>query len=88
MAGVVTSTTAIAAIARAQDSGVVSRATVGRALRELGAQDGVSGTIDPSSTEPFPRKSVWIVETAGGARSLASRWEPVKVPEPSCGKGR
>jgi branched-chain amino acid transport system substrate-binding protein len=80
--------TAIAAIARAQDSGVVSRATVGRALRELGAQDGVSGTIDPSSTEPFPRKAVWIVEASGGARSLASRWEPVKVPDPSCGKVR
>lgn len=80
--------TAIAAIARAQAGGVVSRATVGRALRELGAQDGVSGTIDPSASEPFPRKSVWIVESSGGTRALASRWEPVRVPEPSCGKQR
>jgi hypothetical protein len=29
---------------------------------------------------------VWIVEANGGSRALASRWEPVKVPDPACGK--
>jgi branched-chain amino acid transport system substrate-binding protein len=74
------------ALARAQQGGVVSRETVARALRESSAFDGVSGRISPASGAELPMKSVWIVESRDGARSLASRWEPVKVPEPACGK--
>jgi branched-chain amino acid transport system substrate-binding protein len=77
---------AASALKRAQSGGVVSRETVVRALRETGAFDGVSGRIDPSKGTEFPRKSVWIIEGGAGARALASRWEPVKVPEPGCGK--
>lgn len=79
---------AIAAVEKAQGRGVVTRATVARALGELGALDGVTGTINPSAPDAFPRKSVWIIEARAGKRSLASRWEPVKIPEPSCGKKR
>jgi branched-chain amino acid transport system substrate-binding protein len=78
---------AIAAIARAQAGGVVSRATVSRSLRELPPFDGLSGSVVPALVG-FPKKSVWIVEARGGARQLASRWEPVRVPEAGCGKTR
>ena len=78
---------AIAAIGRAQGAGVVSRATVSRSLRELPPSEGLSGPLVPSLIG-FPKKSVWIVEAASGARQLASRWEPVRVPEASCGKAR
>jgi branched-chain amino acid transport system substrate-binding protein len=78
---------AIAAIGRAQSGGVVSRATVSRSLRELPAFDGVSGAVVPSLVG-FPKKSVWIIESRGGARQLASRWEPVRVPDAACGKTR
>ena len=77
---------AASALSRAQSGGVVSRETVARALRETGAFDGVSGRIDPSKGTEFPRKSVWIIECGNTARALASRWEPVKVPDPACGK--
>lgn len=77
---------AAGAIARAQAGGVVSRATVGRALRETPSFDGISGTIAVAAGERFPRKPVWIIEAGNGMRQLASRWEPVKVPEPACGK--
>ena len=74
-------------VARAQAGGVVSRATVSRSLRELPPFDGVSGSVVPALVG-FPKKSVWIVEARGGARQLASRWEPVRVPEAGCGKTR
>jgi len=77
---------AAAALARAQSGGVVSRETVARALRESGAFDGVSGRIEPSKGVDFPMKSVWIIEADAGRSALASRWEPVKVPEPGCGR--
>ncbi len=83
---------AVAAIARAQSGGVVTRATVGRAMREFASSstpfEGITGTIAPAANERFPRKSVWIIEATDGKRQLASRWEPVKIPDPSCGKLR
>lgn len=79
---------AILALARAQSQGVISRATVARALGERAAFDGVSGTIALTNQERFPRKSVWIIEANAGKRQLASRWEPVKVPEAGCGERR
>ena len=77
---------AAVAIARAKSGGVVSRDTVTRALREVGAFDGVSGRIAASHGVEFPMKSVWIIETDGSTHALASRWEPVKVPDPACGR--
>jgi hypothetical protein len=61
-------------------------------MRELAPSstpfEGITGTIAPAANERFPRKSVWIIEATDGKRQLASRWEPVKIPDPSCGKLR
>lgn len=77
---------ALTAISVAEAGGVVSRESVGRALKQLGASNGVTGLIAPSQGESFPRKPVWIIEAGEGRPSLASRWDPLKVPDPSCGK--
>jgi branched-chain amino acid transport system substrate-binding protein len=68
--------------AAVEEAGSIEPEAIDKALAQLSAVEGATGSITLEGTNGIPRKPITIVEVKDGAFAFGDQFEPEQVPEP------